>query len=305
MVGQLSVVPLRCRCAAAVALLLTSCGTDPATFVPQGERGVVFHSDWGTATGTSSAARMDEAKPRPWTSGWFDGSSTAVIPVGDSLDFPTENVLANYVSPSGGGGQVMIVERDEYLDPVAVGESLYLRFYRRIVLPDTHRGDQTTHGFHDDVACCSSGNLGLTVTTTSQGTFGLHFSTGYATNDTIAFWSTPTDALRKNQTYRMEFRIHRVHPDSFTLDTRIYDSDERLQLSNRDFKAVGWGAEGDWSLADEIPLAFNSSRGSGALLDWRVGLNGLGGVAGEYPHGYWGAFAICTDDWCGPYEDGM
>lgn len=291
--------------AVAVAIVLTACGADGSTFVPQGERGVLFHSDWSTETGTSASARFDRGKSRPWTDGWFDAASTVVIPVGDSLDFPTENVLANYVSPGRGGGQVRIVESDRYFEPPAIGESLYLRFYRRIALPDSHGGDQTTHGFHDDEACCSSGNLSLTVTTNGSGTFGLQLGTGYAANDTIAFWSTQPNALRKHQTYRMEFRIHRIQADAFRLYARVYDSDDRLVLSDRDFRATGWGARGNWSLADGLPLRFNSGRGVEALMAWRVGLNGLGGVTGSYPHGYWGAFAICTDDWCGPYDQGM
>lgn len=287
---------------AVVTRLITVIDDDPP---PPGDRVVLFHSDWSTATGTSSAALYDTDKAKPWTDGWFDSNSTVVIAEGDSLDFPTPNVLANRLSTSMGGGQVKILERDDYFDPPAIGESIYFRFYRRIALPNSHTGDQTTHGFHDDTRCCSDMNLSLTLSTTTSGTYGLEIGTGYAANDTIAFWSTPNSALQKFQTYRMEFRVHRVSHDGFKLEARVYDSSDQLVLSNQDFTATGWGARGNHSLADGKVLNFASSRGVNALLDLRLGLNGIGGVSGTYPHGYWGAFAVCANDWCGPYRDGM
>lgn len=269
---------------------------------PPGEQGVVFHSDWSTALGSSPDALMDASKARPWGTLW--GTANTEVVSASGLDFPTPFVLANKVTPSSNGGQVLITESDGYYAPPQIGESLYIRFYRRLSMPDSHTADQTTHGFHDDTACCSQGNLAITLFANTSGSYAMELATGYATNDTLAFWTTEPDAFQKNQTYRFEFQILRTGVETFQLHARVYDSNDQLVLGDEGFDTRGWGSRRRWTLADNRELRFNSNRGIAGLLDLRVGLNGINGVQSAFTHGYWGAFAVCTDDWCGPYRDG-
>lgn len=302
-VGSANIFALANGLSTSVPTTVVAASTPPPP-PPTGPRGVAFHSDWGTDIGMSPAALRDLSKDRPWTFHWGGDLNTVVVDEGFSLGFPTPNVLANTVTPSRNGGQVQIMEDDGYYPPPAIGESLYIRFYRRISLPDSHSADQTTHGFHDDILCCSTGNFAVTFIANTSGTFAVELNTGFATNDSLAYWTTESNALRKHETYRFEFQILRTGQETFQLHARVYDRNEVLVLGDDDFDTRGWGARRRWTLADNRELRFNSRRGVRGLLDMRVGLNSLNGVRSAFTHGYWGAFAICTQTWCGPYQDG-
>ena len=104
--------------------------------------GVLFASDWGTATGTGMDAVRDMGARTPWTVG--GAAPLEVVATADEgLDFPTANVLRVPNSFAWVGFEVSA----GYIPLLEVGDVLYLRHYRRILLTS---GDNEHGTYFDD-----------------------------------------------------------------------------------------------------------------------------------------------------------
>ena len=273
-------------------------GSGPGT-TPQG---VIFHSDFGTALGTSNAAIMDEGKSVPWTAS--GGQGLEVIP-STGLDFPTPNVLRVTALGATSGFALLRVAG---LPVPAVGQSRYYRWYNRMVLTDDiETSDDETHP-HQDGNSASDSNWLMHV---------------YHDAPTAARWMPqfrgngpfPDDRfggdtgvapigpqLQKNVTYRIELRITRTGASTFTMDVRVYDSANVLLYDADDFMN---------QMRTNIITSRSFNIGNLSNMgQFNAGLNGLGtgSTAPWWPasvYMYQGGIAISGTDWLGPYSGGI
>lgn len=261
----------------------------------------MFHSDFGTALGTTDDAMFDTSKPVPWDGFIGNGRANEVVP-STGLDFPSANVLAVNAawreSPAGAPAQNHTLFTENAHIPVpAPGGDLFYRWYIRVTVPDSYTADPSTHPIEDSPGTGTQ-NWNFVVTTSSDGTWELRFQTG-ASDWPNHRWSPPP--LDKNETYRVEMQIHRLDDTRFNLHARIYDSADALLYDDDDFM----NANGSASLASN-PVQ--------TIVDWatmagfQAGFNGLaGGTADQFPFTvyYQGCFAISDTDWLGPYRSGV
>ncbi len=258
---------------------------------------VLFHSDWSTATGETSAALLDTDKPIPWDS-FRSNSSSYQIVVATGLDFPTTNVLRTDAiwrgSPAGafaGGNRL-----SNGIPNPAVGNSLFYRVYLRVATPDAYTADNLTHPYQDGPSG-SQTNWQHEVVTSPNGTWIHRLNTGNAWPNNR--WPSPT--LNKNQTYRFELQIHRIGTTTWNAHVRLYDSSDRLIATDADYNNINNSA----NLASTPTFTFNNIS---FLTGLQIGGNGwAGGVAGDYGFiaYYWGGLCVRTNDWCGPYANGI
>jgi hypothetical protein len=258
---------------------------------------VVFHSDWSTALGTSDDAKLDRGQDLPWDRFIGNGRLSEVVP-STGLDFPSPNVLLVIAgwrgSPPGAAAEN---PRIDGLPIPDVGESLFFRWYKRVVVPDAWAGDENTHPIQDANTGAET-NWMQEVTVSPDGTWSHSWQVG-ANAWPNNRWYAPR--LNKNQTYRFELQIHRLGTNTFQMHSRIYDSAGRLLYDDEDFTNVN----GTGTLAEQPTLEF---RDISILAGLQVGFNGLSsGVQSDFPMPlyYQGCVAIRTDDWCGPYSGGV
>jgi len=253
--------------------------------------GVLFHSDWSTATGTSTAAVRDTDKARPWTrnvgQGGFEVRSTAAA----GRDYPT----TNFIQVNNTYAELTFQAADGYIPTPAVGESIYLRMYYRLTLDGT-AGD--THGtyFDDDpVGGVNWGPQALGIYVVPASGASMAWLVTAATGQDPIYFS-PGERLNKHQTYRIELRYTRTGTDTYTLGARIYDASGVLLYGESDFQD-DWWYDGSPKLVGRTFTV--DGAGAASMRGFKIGLEaGQGGGAAFAEHA---AIAICSDDWCGPY----
>jgi hypothetical protein len=256
---------------------------------------LAWFSDWRTATGTSQNALYDGSK---W-SGQLCMHDVAAIVAADGLDFPTTNVFrSDYV---GLGNCLMIQARDRWLAP-QVGEYLFVRLYYRNAMPD---GAVVGNPHPIHIGTGTNGQAYTVVmnfTGPNNGVSRMRVNLPGAQQWPDAFWSYP---FNTHETYRIEFRLHRVTQTTARLDLRVYDSANNLVGDNDDFHNGETGAnsrtltESDPTLTVDdhsftlLELGNNDPAGADDGDDWFV---------------YWGAAAVVVSDdaaaWPGPYPAG-
>jgi len=267
--------------------------------------GLLFNSDFSTGTGSSEAVLKDGA----WTDLLNNGNAMEVV-ASTSLDFPSTNVLKITAvargTPNTGayGAHCMFWTTDNLFEPPAVGESLYYRWYLRMMTPDaydaTAGADHQTHGTQDADAYARL-NWMLRIETASNGTFDLRWqmnSPAWPNN----MWTLA--GLSKETTYRIELRVHRTSSTEYQLQTRIYNSSDTLLYDEDDFENLQNAAGGLGS------TTFTFTDSVDEMTALRIGLNDLstsGLDASDYGfiERYQGCVAIRSDDWCGPYAGGI
>lgn len=261
---------------------------DPPVAAPDGggtTEGLLFESDWSTATGTDRHAVSDGDR---WTQVGSNNMVAGVIPA-DGLDFPTENVLDVVAEEHGK------VIRYDGLPVPAVGESRFYRWYFRVVIPDEFSSEDTnTHPIQDgNAAGLINWMFNTNFVYDTPGVWNIRFSvhtpeTDWPNNG----WEPPT--LDKHVTYRIELRLDRVGEDTFQLHPRIYTSDGALLYDDDDFQNINRTA----TLAETPTFRFYDVANLNGL---NSGYNGLGGASDPMSIYYEAAFCVRSDTWCGPY----
>jgi hypothetical protein len=86
------------------------------------------------------------------------------------------------------------------------------------------------------------------------------------------------------------------------MHARVYDEDDALVADD-----TGWNYEHGGGTLASLDPTFNARSGGSPLCElFNAGLNGLEAIEGASDiYMYQGAFAIRSDDWCGPYADGI
>lgn len=266
---------------------------------PTGTR-VVFHSDFGTATGRSQAALRDTDKPKPWDAVTGSGQMNEVVSTGHGL--PSANALHVVGQPNSGlNGFSSDNIRVAGLPVPRVGESLYYRWYMAVTVPDRISSSPGGHPIQDGQTGAET-NWSLNTLIYQNGTWQPDFGTAYGADIwPNNRWQAPV--LQKNTVYRFELRIHRL-ADGFNMHARIFDADGTLLYDDDDFV----NRDGSATLADEYVLPWHNVNN---LSGFQIGTNGPRNNWGPLQQGvgvsyyYQGAIAICTGNWCGPYTGGI
>lgn len=291
--------------------LAAGCGGDGGgSGIRTPQTGVLFFSDWSTATGTSDAALRDTDKPIPWSNRWGgNGSLTVVSAAG--LGFPSD--MDNVLRVTQYQQDFDWVMANNLWSLPGVGESRAFRIYLRVTISDAQGDKGTVYASHHPIE--STGASG----STSGGFYAWHFGSYndgtfpilFSMNDPSypyngwTFGAPQYDhggrdydpaPLDKNTTYRLEWKFTRTAASTYSLDMRVYGPDDTTLLYDGN-STYAWGGNGQTLASDGDGLDVDDSK----IVDMRLGTNGGGWTFTSPQYVYWGGFAVCADDWCGRY----
>ena len=268
--------------------------------------GFLFHSDWSTATGQSDAALRDTSKPLPWDIVIGSGANlnTCAIVPATGLDFPSANVFQVNGDYTGPGAQPILTRQVSILPgnnhwPIpAIGQSVYFRIYKRVVypVPGNPNLGNNNHNIEEQAGGASNWSWSFDVDAN-----GWRPKMQSQVANKYALTSGGSAAyLARNQTYRLEWQIHRIGASTCNIPGRIYNSAGTLLYSDANFVNQSTGV----SLAATPTLNLTNAE---TLDAWQVGTNGPGVDPGGTvtPMWYLGCAAVRADGWCGPYLNGV
>lgn len=255
--------------------------------------GVIFNSDWSTATGTGASAIRDGSR-------WTIAQQLEVVP-STGLDFPSANCLKVLIGTTSGVNSFPFM-RKTGLGVPAVGTSRYYRWYSRVTIPDgMGEADSETHPHQDGNAASDCNWLFKVHHNDGTNQWRPHFEISggpYPYDDWFAGF------LNKNQTYRFEYQVHRTGANTFQIHIRVFDGGG----------APVW-SDSNWLTSDtRVPLNGQplNFRAVSNMDGFNAGLNGLGGTDWHPSviYMYQGCVAIKdstnnSNDWIGPYSGGI
>lgn len=292
------------RVAPTALALVAGCGdTAPAPLLEQQQRqpaGVVFSSDWGTATGTTDAALRDGGK---WNTLYCQqaGQTLTVIP-GNSVGWTrTPNVLRlQQLGPNSCGTL-------EKTDLLPVSTSHWGRFY--------FRNDETVTQ-HNHVATYNPG-VGAPIQLAFWNRNGaatgvsIFLRTYYRSNGVLSEYPTniwfigtanqsAVARLAHGTWYRYEWHMEYVTPTTYRIWPRIYDMSGQLLFDANRFFQSDYPQSGPHSLASWY-AAGNTFGFTDVNLGRRLGLGNEGPGGTTNTGGYWyhADVAISTAGWIG------
>lgn len=181
-----------------------------------------------------------------------------------------------------------------------IGDSLYFRIYKRFVWPDGATNPNVNLG---------SANHCVEETTQVARTWHWTF------NSSAAGWQPSFNAnspvtrhiiggssnlfIPRDQTHRIEWRVHRTGENTCEFETRVYDTNDSALL----YQTSDFATAGDVELED---ASFGYETGSAVYF--QLGTNGLGfGSQPENsvrPAWYFGGVAVSDEGWPGPHVVG-
>ena len=271
---------------------------------------VLFHSDWSSLLGSVDNALRDISKPIPWDTIAGNGILSEVVlsnPAGGpDLQFPSTHCLKVVggwrASPPGAAADnPRLIEDNNHIPNPAIGQSIYYRWYIRVVTRDDFTADTLTHPIQDGTNG-SQTNWEQEVVSNSNGTWTHRYQmSGGGQNPNPNHRWTLDFPLQKHQTYRFEHRIHRIGANTLNLHAKIFNHLDVQIADNSNFH----NSDDSATLADTPTFNFNDILNMRGL---QCGLNGIsGGIESEFPIDmtYQGCFAVRTLDWCGPYANGV
>jgi hypothetical protein len=268
--------------------------------------GFLFHSDWSTATGLTDAALRDTSKALPWdiVIGSQPLANTCAIVSAAGLDFPSTNVFQVNGDYAGPGvqpimtRQVSILPGNNHWPIPAVGQSLFFRLYKRVVypVPPNPALGNNNHCIEEQGGGASNWSFSFDIDANGwRPKMQSQVSTRFMLSNAGA-----AAYLARNQTYRIEWQVHRIGATTYNLHMRIYNSAGTLLYSDANFVNPANGQ----SLANAPTLTLTNPE---TLDGFQVGTNGPGVDPGGTvtPMWYIGCCAVRADDWCGPYAGGV
>jgi hypothetical protein len=265
--------------------------------------GVIFHSDWSTATGATAAAFRDTDKTKPWGFYCCDSNTNTSISTAASLSltaWPTTNVYR--VGTQASSPSAILTHSIEVdLGVPAPGVSRYFRYYLQVTHGDAH-GNGTVGNIEHGVETAESGGgdgMNFYRIPRSDGTW---FPAYREISTGVRYVGTSLNLL-KNHTYRLEWGLT-YGASTYSVQVRIYNNAGVLVATEADFHRFLPSEDVNIKLGTE---AFTYTGAHHRFF--RVGTNG---PTSNFPmtnlvdqnlflHG---AVAVCEGDWCGPYADG-
>ncbi|HWA15908.1 MAG TPA: hypothetical protein VG817_05725 [Gemmatimonadales bacterium] len=299
--------------AAGALLLAVGCGGGGSDSLIQGPPPppgtILFSSDWSTSTGTSDNALLDGGKQNPWSSRWGGNGSLTVVSA-SGLGFPAG--MTNVLRVTQYQQDFDWVMANNRWSLPEIGHALAFRVYLRNTVADSEGDKGTVYSSHHPIE--STGSAGSTgggyyvwhIGSYNDGTFPILFSMNnpaYPLNGWT--FGAPQYShggrdydpapLDKNTTYRLEWKFTRTGTNRYSLSMRVYDQ-AGTQLYD-DSSTYAWTGNGETLASSGTNLNVDDRQ----MVDIRIGTNGGGWTFNAPQYIYWGGFAVCADDWCGPY----
>lgn len=262
--------------------------------------GVVFASDWGTATGTSDAALRDGGK---WNTLYCQqAAETATVIAGNTVGWTkTSNVLRlQQLGPS-------VCGTLEKVDLLPVSTSHWGRFYFR----NDEVGTQHNHVVTYNPGVGAPIQTALWNRSGSASGVNIFLRTYYLANGTpsaypLNVWSIGTpaqngvDRLANGVWYRYEWHMEYVTPTTYRIWPRIYNMADSLMYDATRFFQSDYPQSGNFSLATWY-AAGNAFGFTDVSLGRRLGLGNEGPGGSTNTGGYWyhADVAISTSGWIG------
>ena len=251
-------------------------------------RTVIFHSDWSTATGTTHNAVSDGGL---WTSSLNEGNQEVITASSDSGMWPSgmANIL-HYHLNSGASNDIEEHAGSLFSTP-AVGDSVYFRVYVRIARNET----STTNSNHEiePVGHTCAYAWQWIFDSYSNGTWRVRIGTG-PDGGPVTRWFPGGANLNQSIVYRLEWKFTKQSgTDNWLMDLRIYDDTGTLVKEGSDFTYSG------------TPLNAGTITIGDACINGDFTLGREGNLISAPLDYYWGGAAICDNNWCGPYRNGI
>jgi hypothetical protein len=282
---------------------------------------LLFVSDWSTAVGSTSSARLDSSKAKPWTAA-TGGQSPSVVaapttdPFGHSPrhTFPAgmTNVLRVTHHDNGSNGCVAGAVWVGGMPVPSTGETYFYRMYLRVDYADDEGNFESILNSHHPVQNNDGGtNVGAwnwLWASKNNGTFAIKFAPLDATfpkNRWIPCNASKAQQyLAKGTVYRIEWALTKTGTDRYTMDIRIYDNAGTL-LFNSD--GVGTTPSGN-AIRDASSDLTLAATGTGIPIEdtqqafLYVGTNGSNMRATQRDEfSYYGGVMVRSDTWCGAF----
>lgn len=264
------------------------------TTITSSPGGILFHSDWATATGTSNAALDDTNKVQPWNTAPLTAANPSVIAAAAYFTAGFANCFKAPVINGGSGGKAASVhDKNVWAAPTA-GSDLFYRAYLYADWP-TAETSLAFGGHHPWESGPGSVNWSFKFGHT-QGSDNLVLYFATSTAHDLARIHTP---LTFRTEYRIELHAHILSATSYTAEIQIYDASGNLIRQTSDFDMVNQSG----LTLDQVVLAASS------YSQWQlmaIGTNGVGNFnATQNDANLWGGVCVRNDTWCGPYANGV
>ena len=254
--------------------------------------GVIFHSDFGTALGTSDAAVMDTGKGAPWN---LRGGQGLEVISSAGLDFPMPNVLRVMALTSTSGFAIV---RKTGMPVPAVGQSRYYRWYIRA---GANIEDNNTHPIQDGQnAGASNWQFELLHTLGGTNRWTIQFKHA-AVQQNFLNQNFRGPALDVNVTYRIEVHLLRTSNTAYNFHVRVYNSANALLYTDANFTNVDQGIP-HLGAQNTGQFGFGNANNLDGL---NGGCNGVAPLSGDRLYSYQSGFAVSGTDWIGPYAGGI
>jgi uncharacterized protein YjdB len=266
-------------------------GSATLTVTLPGSGGVLFQSDWSTATGTSAAAVTDGGR---WGNWWeFDD------------DHSGTQLLSVVAGGPGGRNALRVMQRSEdaaflqQYNVLPLSTDFYFRFYMR-------NDDTSPNGDHIvTVDMYQYPNLTFMRKFSSPTDWRFVMSLyGCGYTYPIGHWN-PGLSLQHGVWYRFEYFVDFVDATHVQVHPRVYDAAGTLIASDADFRqedpgSAVWNGRSDWTLASYYAAGNSFCVVPGPMTGAAVGNNGQAGAANTGLFWYYAGIQLRTDRWPGP-----
>ena len=270
---------------------------------------------WGTATGQTDPAILDQNASVPFDARGGSGSQNIVVT--GIAGSPTTNCLKVIAGlrVSDNGAETEWCRHNlagAHIPVPAVGNSLYYRVYVQNIRPDgaTDATDGLIHPWQDGDTSGSQTNWEfISVTDPDRDLPNGYWMPGFDlvgnSSPINRFWPLNYDGgagvgngIAKNTWFRVEFRVHRIGTTTWNLHVKVYNNSGTQILGDSDFR----NRTNTGSLGDTPTLTFNNVN---LLAAMQIGFNGLeaGSMTGLTTCNllYWAALDVSATDWLGAY----
>jgi Big-like domain-containing protein len=254
--------------------------------------GVLFESNWDTATGTASSAVDDGGR---WPNYWEFNNGTgvqllSVVPGGPA----GHNALR---VQQRGPNYAANVQVNNFVTPAT---DFYVRYYMK-------NDDTSPEGDHVvTVDTWGYGNLTFMRKFSSAADWGFAISMyGCGYTYPIGHWK-PASRLQHGQWYRFEYFVHYTDATHVQVHPRVYDASGALLFSDADFRqedyATGqyWNGRDNWTLASYYAAGYSFCVDAAYMTNFGMGNNGNYGAVDTRLYWYFAALQIRNDQWPGP-----
>jgi hypothetical protein len=219
----------------------------------------------------------------------------------EGLGFPPGMANVMRVSFDGHKGSQDVIVEGEWEAPRAPGDVLYYRIYMRNDIPtDTRMGTNGNHPYQlgrftrteDGFFCNTYFEFNFGNDHDGDGLFP--FAVASARSGTPYRYFT---TLPVNEALRIEYAFLKQEVDQYKIRFRVYDEAGRLIVDSDEGDMIG---QGDGN--QRLELQARTFRIPDMCVPTQfIGTNGPANPP-ERGYHYWGGFAVCEGDWCGPYQ---